>query len=199
MSASDPKADLRRYLQEGRDAVLWKLEGLSEYDVRRPMVPTGTNLLGLVKHLAFVEFGYFGDTFGRPSEDQLAWDESDPNSDLYAAPGESREFITGLYRRAWAHSDATIAALGLEAVGHVPWWPAERNEVTLHRILVHVVTDTSRHAGQADIIRELIDGAAGLTAGDSNLPSDDQAWWAAHRDRVERAAREAAKADGEIA
>jgi hypothetical protein len=71
--------------------------------------------------------------------------------------------------------------------------------VTLHRILVHVVTDTSRHAGQADIIRELIDGAAGLTAGDSNLPSDDQAWWAAHRDRVERAAREAAKAGGEIA
>ena len=81
----------------------------------------------------------------------------------------------------------------------MPWWPAERNEVTLHRILVHVITDTSRHAGQADIVRELIDGAAGLTAGHSNLPSDDQAWWAAHRDRVERAAREAARAGGEIA
>ena len=79
MSESDPKADLRRYLQEGREALLWKLEGLSEYDVRRPMVPTGTNLLGLVKHLALIEFGYFGDTFGRPSEDQLDWDESDPN------------------------------------------------------------------------------------------------------------------------
>jgi hypothetical protein len=194
MSEPDPKADLRRYLQEERDALLWKLEGLSEYDVRRPMVPTGTNLLGLVKHAAFVEFGYFGDTFGRPAENKLAWDESDPNSDLYATPGESREFITGLYRRAWAHADATIDALGLEAVGHVPWWPVERNEVTLHRILVHVSTETARHAGQADIIRELIDGAVGLTTEQPNLPSGDRAWWAAHRDRVERAAREASEA-----
>jgi len=196
MSDSDPKADLRRYLQEERDALLWKLDGLSEYDIRRPMVPTGTNLLGLVKHVTSVEFGYFGDTFGRPGEDQLPWDESDPNSDMWATPAESREFITGLYRRAWAHSDATIDALGLEAIGHVPWWPAGRNEVTLHRILVHVATETARHAGQADIIRELIDGAAGLTTEQPNLPSGDQAWWAAHRDRVERAARDAAKASG---
>ena len=162
MTGSDPKADLRRYLQEEREALLWKLEGLSEYDIRRPMVPTGTNLLGLVKHVAFVEFGYFGDTFGRPSEDVLQWDESDPNSDMFAS--------------------------------HVPWGPAERNEVTLHRILVHVATETARHAGQADIIRELIDGAAGLTSNHSNLPSGDQAWWAAYRDRVERAAQEAARA-----
>ena len=196
MTGSDPKADLRLYLQEERDALLWKLDGLSEYDIRRPMVPTGTNLLGLVKHVTSVEFGYFGDTFGRPCEDQLPWDEADPNSDMWATPAESREFITGLYRRAWAHSDATIGALGLEAIGHVPWWPAGRNEVTLHRILVHVATETARHAGQADIIRELIDGAAGLTAENPNLPSDDQAWWAAHRDRVERAAREAAQASG---
>jgi uncharacterized damage-inducible protein DinB len=196
MTGSDPKADLRRYLQEGRDALLWKLDGLSEYDIRRPMVPTGTNLLGLVKHVAIVEFGYFGDTFGRPAEDQLPWDEADPTSDMWATPAESREFITGLYRRAWTHSDATIDALALEAIGHVPWWPAERNEVTLHRILVHVATETARHAGQADIIRELIDGAAGLTRERSNLPSGDRAWWEAYRDRVERAAQEAARASG---
>jgi len=196
MTGSDPKAGLRLYLQEERDALLWKLDGLSEYDIRRPMVPTGTNLLGLVKHVTSVEFGYFGDTFGRPCEDQLPWDEADPNSDMWATPAESRDFITGLYRRAWAHSDATVDALGLEAIGHVPWWPAGRNEVTLHRILIHVATETARHAGQADIIRELIDGAAGLTTENPNLPSDDQAWWAAHRDRVERAAREAARASG---
>ena len=197
MTGSDAKADLRGYLQEEREALLWKLEGLSEYDTRRPLVPTGTNLLGLVKHVASVEFGYFGDTFGRPTEDRLPWDEADPTSDMWATPGESREFITGLYRRAWAHSDATIDALALEAIGHVPWWPAERNEVTLHRVLVHVATETARHAGQADIIRELIDGAAGLTSKHSNLPSDDQAWWAAYRDRVERAAQEAAWASSE--
>ena len=85
MTGSDPKADLHRYLQEARDALLWKLDGLTEYDIRRPLVPTGTNLLGLVKHLALVEQGYFGDTFGSPSDDKIPWDETDPNSDMFAA------------------------------------------------------------------------------------------------------------------
>jgi hypothetical protein len=193
MTESDRKADLRRYLQDARDAMLWKLDGLSEYDIRRPMVPTATNLLGLVKHLTAVEIGYFGDTFGRPFADQLPWDESDPMSDMYAAPNESRESITGLYRQAWAHSDATIDALPLDAIGHVPWWPAERNEVTLDHVLVRVVAEASRHAGQADIVRELIDGAAGLTPERPNLATGDQAWWQAYRDRVERAAQQAAE------
>ena len=192
MTDADYKADLRRYLQRGRDALLWKLDGLSEYDIRRPLVPTGTNLLGLVKHVAGGEMGYLGEVFGRPCPDQLAWDESDPNSDLYATPGESREFITGLYRRAWAHSDATIDALPLDAIGHVPWWPAGQNQVTLHHALVRVATETSRHAGHADLVRELIDGALGLTATRPNLPPGDQPWWQAHYDRVERAARQAA-------
>jgi hypothetical protein len=192
MTESDFKADLRRYLQDAREALLWKLDGLSEYDVRRPLVPTGTNLLGLVKHVTGVEMGYFGDTFGRPSADQMPWDESDPMSDMFAAPSESRELITGLYRRTWAHSDATIEALPLDAVGHVPWWPAERNEVTLHHILVRVAVETGRHAGHADIVRELIDGAAGWTPAQSNLPPGDQGWWQSHHDRVEQAARQAA-------
>jgi hypothetical protein len=96
MLDSDGKADLHRYLQDARDALLWKLEGLSEYDVRRPLVPSGTNLLGLVKHVTAVELGYFGDTFGRPSPDPLPWDESDPMSDMFAFPEESRESVTGL-------------------------------------------------------------------------------------------------------
>jgi Protein of unknown function (DUF664) len=196
MTASDPKADLHRYLQDERDALLWKLEGLSEYDARRPLVPTGTNLLGLVKHVTGGEMGYFGDTFGRPCPGQIPWDESDPMSDMFAAPDESREFITGLYRRAWAHSDATIEALPLDAIGHVPWWPADRNEVTLHHILVRVTAETARHVGHADIVRELIDGAAGWTQARSNLPPSDQIDWQAHRDRVERAARQAARRSG---
>ena len=191
MTKSDLKADLRRYLQDSREALLWKLDGLSEYDVRRPLVPTGTNLLGLVKHVTGVEMGYFGDTFGRPCPDQLPFDESDPNSDMFAFPSESREFLAGLYRKAWAHSDATIEALPLDAVGRVPWWPAEHSEVTLHHVLVRVATETARHAGHADIVRELIDGAAGLTADRPNLPTSDRAEWQAHYDRVERAAQEA--------
>jgi hypothetical protein len=175
---------------------LWKLDGLSEYDIRRPLVPTGTNLLGLVKHLAHVELGYFGDTFDRPAAEELDWDDSDPNADLFARPDESRESITSFYERASAHADATIDALTLDAIGHVPWWPPERSEVTLHRVLVHVLSETSRHVGHADIVRELIDGAAGLNEGRTNLPSEDQEWWGTYRERVEQAAREAAENSG---
>ena len=92
---------------------MWKLDGLTEYDIRRPMVPTGTNLLGLVKHVASVELGYFGDCFGRPYDEPLPWleDDAEPNADMWATADESREQIVGLYRRAWAHADATIDAL----------------------------------------------------------------------------------------
>jgi Protein of unknown function (DUF664) len=196
MTDSDRKADLHRYLQDAREALLWKLDGLSEYDIRRPLVPTGTNLLGLVKHVTAVEMGYFGDTFGRPFAGQPPWDESDPMADMFAAPSESREFITGLYRRTWAHSDATIDALPLDATGRVSWWPADRNEVTLHHILVRVATETARHAGHADIVRELIDGAVGWTSRQPNLPPGDPPWWQAYHDRVERAARQAAQQSG---
>ncbi|HEX6526734.1 MAG TPA: DinB family protein [Streptosporangiaceae bacterium] len=189
MSRNNPKATLRRYLQDARDALLWKLEGLSEYDVRRPLVPTGTNLLGLVKHVAFIEFVYFGATFGRPAPDEPPWDEDDPMFDMFATPEESRADIVGLYRTAWAHSDATIEALPLDATGVVPHWSAPRNEVTLHRIMVHVIADSQRHAGHADIVRELIDGAAGLVKENTNLP--DEISWKDHFDRVEQAARAA--------
>jgi hypothetical protein len=195
MTDSELKADLHRYLQDARETLLWKLDGLSEYDVRRPLVPTGTNLLGLVKHLTGVEMGYLGSTFGRPCPDELPFDESDPNSDMFADPSESREFITGLYRLAWAHSDASVDALPLDTVGHVPWWPADRNEVTLHHVLVRVATETARHAGHADIVRELIDGTVGWTPRQTNLTSGDDPSWLAHHDRVERAAQQAAVTD----
>jgi uncharacterized damage-inducible protein DinB len=196
MTISDPKSDLRRYLQEARDAMLWKLDGLSEYDARRPLTPTGTNLLGLVKHLAMVEIGYFGDTFGRPLADPPPWSdlellERDPTADLWATPEESREYITNWYRRAWAHADETFDALDLDATGQVPWWPSERAEVTLHRIMLHVVAETHRHAGHADIVRELIDGAAGLRQTSSNMPERDAQAWRDYRDQLERVARQA--------
>jgi uncharacterized damage-inducible protein DinB len=193
MTGSDPKADLYRYLQTGREALLWKLEGLSEYQIRRPMVPTGTNLLGLVKHVASVEAGYFGATFDRPFNEPLPWldDDAEPNADMWASAEESRAEIIDLYHRVWAHSDATIEALPLDALGHVPWWPKEHNEVTLHRILVHMTTETHRHAGHADIVRELIDGAVGHRQDNDNMPPADAIRWEEYRARLERVAQEA--------
>jgi Protein of unknown function (DUF664) len=196
MTVADPKGTLQHYLDVARDALIWKLDGLSEYDVRRPMTPTGTNLLGLVKHVASVELGYLGDVFGRPSGIPLPWfeDDAEPNADLWATADESRDDILDLYRRARAHSDATIAALDLDAVGRMPWW-GEHGEVTLHLILVHMTNETHRHAGHADVVREMIDGAAGLRSYNDNLPDVDAAWWQQYRERVDRAARTAAGSD----
>lgn len=185
---------LRDYLQAGRDALLWKLDGVSEYDARRPMTPTATNLLGIVKHVASVEAGYLGDCFGRPFPEELPWlsDEAEDNADMWVTADVTRESVIARYRRVWVHSDATIAALDLEAAGEVPWWPPQRRAVTLGQILAHMIAETHRHAGQADILRESIDGAVGHRPGSANLPPGDQRWWDDYRERVERAAREAA-------
>lgn len=194
MTTPDAKADLHFYLQSARDALLWKLDGLSEYDIRRPLTPTGTNLLGLVKHAACAELGYLGDTFGRPSGEPGSWfgDGAEPNAHMWATVDESRAYIVERYRLAWAHADATIESLALDTIGRVPWWPDGRDEVTLHHALVRVIADTHRHAGHADIVRELLDGAVGMNEDNTALPSDESAWWEEYRSRLERVAREAA-------
>jgi uncharacterized damage-inducible protein DinB len=197
MSEADEKGTLQRVLQNVRGVLLWKLEGLSDYDIRRPMTPTGTNLLGLVKHCAGVELGYFGQVVDRPfsGENALDWqgdDDAELSGDMYATEAESREQVTEFYRQVWAHSDATIRELPLDARGTVPWWPEQRRHPTLHTLLVHTIQETARHAGHADIIRESIDGAAGLREGVSNMPPEaDAAAWKEHYDNLERIARSA--------
>ena len=194
---STEKETLKRYLQQAREALLWKLDGVSERDARWPMTRTGTNLLGIVKHIASVEIGYFGDIFGRPSGEPLPWlaEDAPDNADMWATSDESRQSIIDLYHRSWAHSDRTIDELGLDAAGVVPWWPADRRDVTLHQILVHMITETARHAGHADILRELIDGKAGHRADNSNLPDHDGAWWEAYVAQLRLAAEDAREAD----
>lgn len=190
----DDKAILHRYLKTRRALLLAKLDGLDEYDVRRPMTPTGTNLLGLVKHVASVELGYFGEVFGRPGGVNMPWldDDAEPDADMWATPDESRADIIALHRFSADHSDATIESLALDAPGIVPWWPEERKHVTLQQILVHMGSETAQHLGHADILRELIDGAAGQGPNDPNLPVRSDAEKTAHFDRLETAARDAA-------
>lgn len=185
------KKVLRDYLQTARDAAIWKLDGLSEYDIRRPLVQSGTNLLGIVKHLTCVELGYFGPVFGRPMGQPNLWFEEGAvdNADLFVRADESRDDIIGNYRRACETSDATIEALDLDAAGSVPWWGD--HPATLHHVLVHVIAETSRHAGHADLVRELIDDSIGYAADDSNVPEHDSAWWHAYHDLVEDEARRA--------
>ena len=132
-----------------REAMLWKLDGLSEYDIRRPLTYSGTNLLGLIKHLATSEARYFGEVFGRPFPEPLPrWDDtSAEGADFWATGDETRAEIIGFYKRVWEHSNATINALDIGAPGYVPWWP--RPNVKLFNIMVHILTETNRHAGHA--------------------------------------------------
>ena len=187
----DAKLILHRYLDKQRQALLAKLDGVDERDVRWPMTPTGTNLLGLIKHVASNELGYFGEVFDRPSNVPLPWFDEDAeiNADMWATAEESREDIIALYQQAAAHADATIQALSLESPGRVPWWPPDREQVTLQQIIVYVTAEIARHAGHADIIRELIDGAAGDN--DGNLSDQTAQEWASYRSRLEEAAIEA--------
>ena len=185
------KGYLHSDLREVRETMLWKLEGLAEYDARRPLTYTGTNLLGLIKHLSITEARYFGEVFGRPFPERLPWwdEDADHGADMWATEDESRVEIVARYRHVWEHSDATIAALDIDAPGHVPWWP--RPDVKLFNILVHVLTETNRHAGHADILREQLDGAVGTEAGSSALQGRDGTFWESHRAKVERAAKAA--------
>ncbi len=160
----DLKQELRRKLQASRATVLSKLANLSEYDLRRPMTPTGTNLLGLVKHLAGLEYGYLGESLGYPAPERMSWIEDGSiwqGADMWAKPDESSEYITDLYRRACAHADGVITVLDLDAPGSVAHWPEDRRETTLGVLLIRMVAETAQHAGHADIIRELIDGKGG--------------------------------------
>jgi hypothetical protein len=186
----DEKETLLHHLRAQRAGLLSKLDGLDEYAVRRPMTPTGTNLLGLVKHVASVQLGYLGEVFGRPADRELPWfeDGAEVNADLWATPDQTRAQIVELHHFSAAHSDATVEALPLDARGEVPWW-GEESQVTLHQILVHVCAETARHAGHADIVRELIDGAVGRRPDDPNIPAID---WPAYRRRLEDAARQVA-------
>ena len=161
---SDVKEELHRKLQASRAVLLSKLDNLSEYDRRRPMTPTGTNLLGLVKHLAGLEDGSLGESFNRPAPESMSWIEDGSiwqGADMWAKPDESSEYIIGLYQRACAHADGVIAALDLEAPGYVAHWPEDRRDTTLCVLLIRMVAETAQHAGHADIVRELIDGKGG--------------------------------------
>jgi uncharacterized damage-inducible protein DinB len=187
----DPKTVLHHYLRQARDSLIWKLEGVRERDARFPRTPTGTNLLGVVKHCLNVEALYFGTTFGRAfDEPQLllpmtAFDD-DPQADWYATEKETKDGLVELYRRVAAFADETIEELPLDTVGTVPWWRPGRQEVTLQRVIVHVTCDLARHAGHADIMREQIDGKVGWDRQNSNIPQGYD--WPAYVARLVRLA-----------
>jgi hypothetical protein len=180
-------ADLKHYLQQSRESLLHALDGVSDYDARRPVMPSGTNLLGLVKHVTGVEAGYLGDCLGRPAPFRLPWVDDGSiweSADMWATADQSRDYIVELYRAAWAHSDRAIAELPLAFPGTVAWWPEERRSTTFGHLLVRLVAETAQHAGHADIVRETIDGRGGRDPDDIR----DSEWWDGHVGQIQAAA-----------
>jgi uncharacterized damage-inducible protein DinB len=178
---------LQRYLQRERENLVQNLEGLGEYDLRRPVTASGTSLLGLVKHLVGVELGYLGACVGRPAPVVLPWDNEqayEESADMWATSEESSEWLLGLYRQAWAHGDESIRTLGLDAPASVPWWSEDRRTTTLGFVLVHLLAETAHHAGHADIVRETIDGRGGRDHDDIG----DEVWWGDYVAKVQAAA-----------
>lgn len=177
-------------LRHAREELTWKLDGVGEYDLRRPMTPTGTNLLGVMKHLAGEEYGYLGEVFGRPAPEELAcvsdgtlWE----SGDMWATPEESSDYIKDFYRRACVHADETIRVLDLDSVGTVPWWGPAAPTTSLGEILLLMISETHRHGGHVDVVRELIDGSvAGRDAGSHEIT--DEAWRREYTARLEAAA-----------
>lgn len=169
--------------------MLAALDGLGDHDIRRPMTPSGTNLLGLVKHLTGNEAAYLGACLGRPAPFRLPWVDDGSiwdSADMWATSDQSRDYIVGLYRAAWAHSDAAIEELPLDSPATVSWWPEARRATTFGHLLIRMVAETAQHAGHADILRETINGRGGSDADDLG----DAQWWAAYVTRIRAAADE---------
>ncbi|MFD5464492.1 DinB family protein [Kitasatospora sp. NPDC127059] len=153
----EEKESLHAALDRHRDAVLWKVQGLDDEQLRRPLTPSGTTLLGLVKHLGGAELGWFRETFGRETG-PLPFDiDADESSDMRIEPHESTADVLAFYARARAAADEVIAELGLDDTG-TSW---SGRTVSLRWVLIHMTTETARHAGHLDILRELTDGATG--------------------------------------
>lgn len=180
------KSHLHDQLRWIRDALVWKLDGLSEYDVRRPLTVTGTNLLGLVKHTAIWDSRDFGEVFGRPfPEDLPRWTTCRQAAPTFGQRNMRVAPMSSTSTAAWSHTDSTIEALDLDTVGHVPWW---HEDVPLFNVMVHCLSDTTRHAGHADILREGLDGAVGVDPGSPPGHGRDDAFWEARRGTLERIA-----------
>jgi hypothetical protein len=183
----DLARSLQRYLQQGREAMLRALEGLDEYDARRPLTPSGTNVLGLVKHLVGNERSYLGVCVGRPPAFTLPWDEDGSiwaGADMWVRPEESRDYIVGLYQDVWRNSDESINMLPLDTEAYVSWWHEGARNPSFGSLIVRMVAETAQHAGHADILREGLDGQGGR---DRDSYGGD-AFWSDYVARIQAAA-----------
>lgn len=149
------KESLHAALERHRDAIMWKIDGLDDEQLRRRVLPSGLSPIGLLKHLGAVEYGWFCATFGRPHE-PLPFDD-DPDADLTVADDESCADIVAFYERARTAANDAVDDIDLDATG-TAWFG---DEVSMRWVMIHMLEELARHAGHMDVMRELIDGRTG--------------------------------------
>jgi hypothetical protein len=159
-AVADERTTLEVFLDYYREAVKAKVRGVSEEDARRRLVPSATTLAGLIKHLCRVEVSWFQHRLAQiPSEDLpvLRWIDDDPDGDFQIASDETVDTLIARYNEQCALSRQTAARFKLDEVVPHPFL----GEVSLRWIYVHMIEETARHAGHADILREQLDGTTG--------------------------------------
>ena len=149
---------LQAWLEYHRATLPWKLSGVSEEQARRIVLPTGVSLLGLVKHLAYVERNWFHVRFAGGERGPVPWTDEDPDADFRIEPGETTDSILRFYRDECERSRAAVQGASPDDLAKEP---GRHEGLTLRWIMLHMIEETARHNGHADAIRELIDGAVG--------------------------------------
>jgi uncharacterized damage-inducible protein DinB len=152
--AGGEKEVLAGFLDHYRATMLAICGGLSEEDLRRSLVPSGTTLLGIVKHLAYVERGWFQEHVANEPFD-YPFDDDDPDGDFHVGDDETSEDVFELYRAACERSREALAAASLD---DPILNPKRSRDFNVRWVVVHMIEETARHVGQADIIREQLDG-----------------------------------------
>ncbi|MDQ3645394.1 MAG: DinB family protein [Actinomycetota bacterium] len=158
-AAAGESETLHAFLDYHRATLLSKIEGVSDEDLRWSPVPSGTTLLGLVKHLAYVERWWFQDRFAGREAGTYPWTDGDWDADFRIEPDETTAEIVDLYLREVAQSRAITDGVDLEERAQRARKTAE--PATLRWIVAHMIEEMARHNGHADILRELIDGVTG--------------------------------------
>lgn len=153
----DERSVLEAFLDFHRAIVLRKVRGLADADAGRRLVPSLTTLAGLLKHLALVERNWFPCLFAPGPGDVYLTSEEEAEASFTLDPGETVESLAAAYESACARSRAVAARFDLDHVVPHP----QLGEVSLRWVLVHLIEETARHAGHADILRELTDGTTG--------------------------------------
>jgi hypothetical protein len=148
---TDERETLVAFLDYLRVAIVAKVEGLSDADARRALVPSGTSVLGLVKHLTMVEVSWFQWSFA-------GLDVAIPSDRL--TDDDRIDAVVTAYRAACAHNNEIVATTS-DLTAMCARKPPTAEPMSLRWILVHMVEETGRHAGHADILREQLDGETG--------------------------------------